>query len=219
MTIGDILAQQARERPEAAALIAARSGGRRLTFAELEREVGQAAEWLTGYGLRKGSAVLAFVPMSVDLYVALLALFRLGAVALFLDPSAGRTHIEHCCALRKPDALLAIPKAHLLRLTSSALRAIPLKIVLGGGWVPGAVRWLRACPAKAPAAVQADVADRDPALVTFTSGSTGRPKAAVRTHGFLLAQHRAWPRASRWRRARWIWRRCRFSRWRISLLA
>jgi acyl-CoA synthetase (AMP-forming)/AMP-acid ligase II len=26
--------------------------------------------------------------------------------------------------------------------------------------------------------------------LTFTSGSTGQPKAAVRTHGFLLAQHR-----------------------------
>jgi acyl-CoA synthetase (AMP-forming)/AMP-acid ligase II len=29
-----------------------------------------------------------------------------------------------------------------------------------------------------------------PALLTFTSGSTGQPKAALRTHSFLLAQHR-----------------------------
>ena len=29
-----------------------------------------------------------------------------------------------------------------------------------------------------------------PALITFTSGSTGTPKAALRTHGFLLAQQR-----------------------------
>ena len=37
--------------------------------------------------------------------------------------------------------------------------------------------------------------DDEPALVTFTSGSTGVPKAAVRTHGFLLAQHRTLSRA------------------------
>lgn len=35
-----------------------------------------------------------------------------------------------------------------------------------------------------------ETADGEPALITFTSGSTGMPKAAVRTHGFLLAQHR-----------------------------
>jgi acyl-CoA synthetase (AMP-forming)/AMP-acid ligase II len=32
--------------------------------------------------------------------------------------------------------------------------------------------------------------ENHPALLTFTSGGTGLPKAAVRTHGFLLAQNR-----------------------------
>src|SRR5437773_2403780 len=80
-------------------------GGRAssLTFAELEREVATAAAWLESLGLRKGMAALVFVPMSAELYVALLAMFRLGAVALFLDPSAGRAHIERCCARWPPD--------------------------------------------------------------------------------------------------------------------
>jgi len=126
--------------------------------------------------------------MSADLYVALLALFRIGAVALFLDPSAGREHLERCCARWAPDALLAIPKAHLLRLRSRALRAIPLKVTTGG-WLPGTVRWLAG--ATAERVTTNDAQPEDAALVTFTSGSTGVPKGAVRTQGFLLAQYRA----------------------------
>jgi olefin beta-lactone synthetase len=187
MTIGELLADQARTCPDAAALVDDRAG-RTLTFSELADEVAHAAAWWQSQGIARGKAVLVFVPMSADLYVALLALFRLGAVALFLDPSAGRRHIEQCCALWTPDALLAIPKAHLLRLTSGALRRIPLKVSLDI-WLPGSTKWPRKWGAESCATNVAEPAD--PALVTFTSGSTGQPKAALRTHRFLLAQHRA----------------------------
>ena len=89
MTISDLLAEQARARPEALALIDDRAG-RTLTFSQLADEVAHAAGWWQSQGITRGKAVLVFVPMSIDLYVALLALFRLGSVALFLDPSAGR---------------------------------------------------------------------------------------------------------------------------------
>lgn len=185
MSIGDILAEQARMRPDAVAIV---DEARRLTFAELEHEVAGAAGWLHGLGLRRGQAVLVFVPMSAGLYVALLAMFRLGVTALFLDPSAGRAHLEQCCARRAPDALLAIRRAHMLRLISPALQRISLKVSVGG-WLPGARRWPERFGPMVAATVV--VAPDEPALVTFTSGSTGVPKAAVRTHGFLIAQHRA----------------------------
>jgi len=191
MSIGEILSEQARARPEAVAIVDARGGRiRSLTFAELEREVADAAEWLRGLGLKKGGAALVFVPMSADLYVALLAMFRLGAVALFLDPSAGREHLEQCCARWAPDALIGLPRAHGLRVVSAALRRIPIKIVVGG-WAPFARRWMDGAARDGAATAPVPLSDDEPALVTFTSGSTGVPKAAVRTHGFLVAQHRA----------------------------
>jgi acyl-CoA synthetase (AMP-forming)/AMP-acid ligase II len=187
MTIGDHLSAQAKTRPEALALIDERAG-RTLTFAQLDDEVARAAAWWRACGLRRGQAVLVFVPMSAELYVALLAIFRIGAVALFLDPSAGRNHLEQCCARWAPDAFLAITKAHLLRMRSRALRAIPLKISLGG-WLPRTRRWLAGETSERLYLNAAQPADA--ALVTFTSGSTGVPKAAVRTQAFLLAQYRA----------------------------
>ena len=189
MTIGDILALQVRTRPNVVALIDARGGGeRRLSYADLGREIAAAAAWLEAQGLRRGQAVLVFVPVSADLYVALLALFRLGAVALLLDPGAGLSHVEQCCVRWRPDGLLAVPRAHLLRLGSAALRRIPLQMVLGG-WFPGARRW-PAGRCREDTDTWPALAPESPALVTFTSGSTDLPKAAVRTHGFLLAQHR-----------------------------
>src|SRR5436305_2898207 len=113
-----------------------------VSFADLESRSCRAARLLSDAGLRPGDAVLIFHPMSAELYVALLAIFRLGLVAMFLDPSAGREHINRCCDLHAPKAFLGGPKAHLLRLFSGPLRRIPVKLVLGCP-VPGAVRWSR----------------------------------------------------------------------------
>jgi acyl-CoA synthetase (AMP-forming)/AMP-acid ligase II len=189
MNIGEILKRQCRERPNATAIIDTQHGWPRVTtFAELERLTGQAAGLLHETGLRAGDTVLVFYPMSLELYVALLAIFRLRLTAMFLDPSAGREHIERSCGLVPPKALIAGTKAHLLRLWCRAIRQIPLKFVIG--WpVPGAVNWRRADKSKPFDAVE-PCEPGTPALLTFTSGSTGLPKVAVRTHGFLLAQHR-----------------------------
>ncbi|HEY7546911.1 MAG TPA: AMP-binding protein, partial [Blastocatellia bacterium] len=129
MNIIEILRDHARARPDEAAIIDARRGT--FTFAELEKESSRAAALLNHAGIKPKDAVLVFCPVSAELYILLTALFRVGAVAMFLDPSAGRKHIEQCCSLVKPAALIATSKAHLLRLVSPALRRIPMKFSIG----------------------------------------------------------------------------------------
>jgi acyl-CoA synthetase (AMP-forming)/AMP-acid ligase II len=185
MNITNILLEQSSRRPLSPAIID-RNG--LLTFAELETRSGRAASLLKEAGLNSGDAVLVFYPMSAELYVILIALFRLGLVPMFLDPSAGRDHIERCCALHRPKAMIASAKAHLLRIISPALRRIPIKFSVGVR-VPGAINWSRIQNAKYYKKIFPVESDT-PALITFTSGSTAAPKAAVRSHGFLIAQHR-----------------------------
>lgn len=188
MNIVERFLHQAASRPDAPAIIETRRGrSRRITFSALDQATRQAAAMLHDAGLRAGDGVLLLQPMSIDLYVALIALFRLGLVATVFDPSAGRAHIERCCAMASPRAFIGSSAAHLLRILSPAIRRIPLCFAIGSP-VPGAQTWhhsTRCVPWDALLPCE----ETTPALLTFTSGSTGQPKAAVRTHGFLLAQH------------------------------
>jgi acyl-CoA synthetase (AMP-forming)/AMP-acid ligase II len=181
MNIATILERQAASAGDRAAIA---ERGRMVTFAELNRAAAAEAGKLAARGLRPGMRALVFSPMSIALYTTILGLFRLGVAAVFVDPSAGRRHLERSIARVRPEAFVAVPRAHLLRLTSRAIRAIPIKAVIGA--------WLkdpRGGQGTTPS-IQTCTADT-PAIITFTSGSTGEPKAAVRSHGFLLAQHRA----------------------------
>jgi olefin beta-lactone synthetase len=189
MNIAEILCRHAATHPNAIAILDVHDGhDRALSFADLDLQSGRAAALLQSAGVQTGDAVLIFHRMSAELYTALIGAFRLGAIPMFLDPSGGREHIERCCRLWPPKALVAGTKAHLLRFVSPALRAIPHKFVIGPA-LPGAISCSRArslAPRKEIFSCTVDT----PALITFTSGSTGLPKAAARTHGFLLEQHR-----------------------------
>ncbi len=189
MNLACILQEQAQARPTVPAIIDTIRGHERITsFGELQDQVTRAAALLRQAGLQPGDEVLVFQPMSEELYVALIALFRLGLVAMFIDPAAGIEHIERCCSLIPPKAFIGSLKAHALRLPSPALRRIPRKFVIGAH-LPGAVSWSDATRLEPYREIFQANPDT-PALLTFTSGSTGQPKAALRTHGFLLAQHR-----------------------------
>jgi olefin beta-lactone synthetase len=185
MNVATILHEQALRRGDRPAII---EPGRTISFAELDHAAGIAAAELARAGLAPGMRALVFSPMSIDLYVAMIGMLRLRVTAVFVDPSAGVDHLAACVARVRPDAFIAVPRAHLLRLTSAALRSIPIKMTLG--------RLLSRAGAGPPPVSRTDSLQDDcdpdtPAIITFTSGATGAAKAAVRTHGLLLAQHRA----------------------------
>jgi acyl-CoA synthetase (AMP-forming)/AMP-acid ligase II len=180
-TISAILNENAAKWPDREALIATHRGrDTQLTFAALEKAAEHFATRLVLEGIRPGDAVLVFVPMSIELYVALLGLFRLGAIAVFPDPSSGLGHINACCERLPPAALISVWPLRCLRPFVSGLRRIPRALA-----PPALGR------SSSAVALPGLPSPEDPALITFTSGGTGAPKAAVRTHRFLIAQHEA----------------------------
>jgi acyl-CoA synthetase (AMP-forming)/AMP-acid ligase II len=187
MNLASLLLERAQKHPERPALV---DGSRVVSYGELARRVSAGAAALQEMGLSRGQVILVFQPVSIELYEFLLAAFHAGLRVMLADPSAGREFLALCCKRLPPDALFGSWKAQCLRLSVSEMRAIRISIC-SGGWFPGTRAW-RTNDAGGP---PIDLTDGEAALVTFTSGSTGQPKAAVRSHGFLLAQHRALAKA------------------------
>jgi olefin beta-lactone synthetase len=165
--------EAAQKHPEKPAIIDC--DGMVLTFGELASEVEKAAAYYRSKGIGRGDRVLVFVPMSIPLYRCVLALFHIGAVAVFLDEWVSRERLEVCCRLAKCKAFIAPLKLRALALLSGELRKIPV-------WLGQQVKTVSGDSSSAAVDVT------ETALITFTTGSTGIPKAADRTHGFLQAQ-------------------------------
>jgi olefin beta-lactone synthetase len=191
MNLVSLLSERARSHPDRAALVDHFNGvDRVVSYGELARRVAAGAKTFEKLGLRPGDSILVFQPVSIELYEVLLAAFHLGLRVMLADPSAGRVFLSQCCRRLMPDAFVGSWKAQLLRYAVPELRRVERSICIGC-WFPGTGRWRT----DLVGANLVDVPEDAAALITFTSGSTGVPKAAVRTHGFLLAQHHALSKA------------------------
>ncbi len=190
MNAAELVHAAAAASPRAAAIIDGPAGREQITlFGELDRRARCLSTLFVREGLAPGQAVLVLVPMSAELYVVMAALLHAGLVAVFLDPGAGREHLERCLEMFPVHALVASPRAWLLRLLRPALRRIS-KVFITGSGLPGAMPLARSLTLE-PREEPCPCGDDAPALLTFTSGSTGQPKGAIRTHGLLIATHRA----------------------------
>ena len=192
--VAQVLSNVADQCPEKDALVF-QGGGKteRIKFGQLWAQAGAVAKGLKNAGLEPGDRVIIMIPMSIDLYVALLAAIRMGAVAVFIDPWIPPRQIARFADFAEPKAFIGIPKSHMLRLFRRALRKLPVSVTTGTCWLNVPARyslnqWKHASDHRSTVA---PVAAHDSALITFTSGSSGEPKGANRTHQFLSAQHRA----------------------------
>jgi acyl-coenzyme A synthetase/AMP-(fatty) acid ligase len=165
---------QAEARPDAAAIIA--PDGRVTTYAELAQASAVRASAYAHNGVGAGDVVLIARGVSVALYETLLAVFRLGAVAMFPEPAAGLKGLRVAVGMARPKAIATAGIGHAVRMLFPELRR------------------LKALPDFDDDAVAGDplahLPGDAPALITFTSGSTGRPKGIVRSADFLMLQHR-----------------------------
>jgi acyl-CoA synthetase (AMP-forming)/AMP-acid ligase II len=155
--------------------VALRSRGRDTTYAALSAASRALADDLARSGVQRGDRVAVHADPSPGAVVALLAVLRLRAVWLGLNPRYSARELEAVLETAGAQVLLACsPDAPAVVSAASAAGAIRLALTAEGG----------ARPAASPSAVAVAGARPAPvpngtAALVYTSGSTDEPRAAA----------------------------------------
>ena len=176
---------------------------RRITYAELHREVCRMANVLKAHGAKKGDRVTIYLPMIPEAAFAMLACARIGAIHSVVfggfspDSLAGR--IEDCRSrliitadegLRggKRIPLKANVDAALERVSGVDHVLVVRRTGAGVTMTPGRdVSYAEAAAAVSDDCPAEPMGAEDPLFILYTSGSTGKPKGVLHTTGGYLA--------------------------------
>ncbi|MDH7444525.1 acetate--CoA ligase [Aquimarina sp. 2201CG14-23] len=167
------------------------------TYRELHAMVCQFANVLKSKGIKKGDRVCIYMPMVIELTVAMLACARIGAVHSVVfagfssEALATRINDAACTMLITADGSYRGTKNIALKnIVDEALLKCPCvlsTIILKNtgqdvDWIPGRDSWWHLEIKGVSEYCEAELMDaEDPLFILYTSGSTGKPKGMVHT--------------------------------------
>ena len=162
------------------ALVGRREGP--VTFAELERRIAGLAAGLRDL-VPPGSAVLTLTGNEPETFELMMALARIGAVAVPTNTRLGAAEVRFIAADAGARAIVAADEMlALARETAAAVDSVELLVAVGGDGGPElSLRALRET-APGPPPSDGDGDELAPATIIYTSGTTGFPKGVVRSH-------------------------------------
>ncbi|TMA75298.1 MAG: benzoate-CoA ligase family protein [Deltaproteobacteria bacterium] len=157
------------------------SGGKILTYRDVEALTDRLASALLRAGVKPEQRVLFVLPDSPELAAGYLAAMKIGAVAVPCNPLLRSA--DYAYFVEESRARLLITSRACIERVEPALSgtsALERILVVGESGDRSFERWVADTPAQK---VTAAATRRDePAFWLWTSGSTGRPKAAVHAH-------------------------------------
>ena len=194
--IANLLRRHALETPEKPAVTLCSGPGengrfsaRVHTFAELERDSDAAARGFFRAGIGRGTKTLVMLRPSFSFFSCFFALFKVGAVPVFIDPGMGGRRLLECVRVLAPEAMVGLPAAHFVRiLFPRSFPGFKTAVTVGRRWLWGGFVWDRFRLFEDAPFPIVDTADDELAAILFTTGSTGPAKGVEYSHAALDSQ-------------------------------
>ena len=151
-----------------------------LAYYELERDKDRMANVFQGLGVEKGDRVILLIPKSLIFVVAHLALQKIGAIAVPLNPGFKKSELAYLFQDAGAKVILADPGQE------SLIKEIDPNLTNLIVDTQKPYQELGVFHQAAENTLPADIQSDDPGLIIYTSGTTGKPKGAVLTQANLI---------------------------------
>ena len=151
-----------------------------LSYLELERDINRMAGVFQTLGVEKGDRVIFLIPKSLIFVVAHLALQKIGALSVPLNPGFKKSELEYLLNDAQPKIIFSEPgmEAMLQEIDPAAAN-----LIIDTQRPYHDIEVLTKASEKfSPIEVTPD----DPALIIYTSGTTGSPKGTILSHMNLI---------------------------------
>jgi amino acid adenylation domain-containing protein len=187
--VQQMLQNRAESMPDKVALV---SGGRRLTYSQVERGANQLAHALIDRGVTRGDRVLLLLANGPELVMGIFAALKAGAAFVVVNPTTKAEKLAYLLRDSGARALLTssgrAPLAAQLLATQPLLRSAAISTGTASSEVlpHGLWPWEETCgrmPTVPPANRSVDL---DLACLIYTSGSTGEPKGVMSDHSNMV---------------------------------
>jgi olefin beta-lactone synthetase len=188
VNIAETFMATARRYGQRTAIIEAKSG-RSISFSQLEERASRFASFFQEQGIKPGEIVMLMVKPSIDFICLTLALFKVGAPVVLIDPGMGYRNLLRCIARVEPRYLVGVPAAILFsRIFAKPFATVTRRFCCGSslGILGRNILRLPDAPSGGEQTYAADADDL--AAIIFTTGSTGPPKGVRYEHRIFAAQ-------------------------------
>ncbi len=162
----------------------------RHTYGKLSDDVESLAVGLREMGIVEKTRTVFMAPPSYEGCAMGLALTRVGATTVWIDPAVGYLNLAERLRRLSVEAFVGLPIAHLGRTTFGWGPRLLSKAIVLRGFFPGAHSFGSLMRSRPTTITRAKVGPKDPAAIMYTTGSTGPAKPALYRHENLCGIHR-----------------------------